>query len=467
MTILRFKSLFLGLIAILILSVGLAACGDTPTATPASVSPSAPPATTAVATTQVFPTTAPATTPAVVNPLPTVTGAPTTAVPTTAAPTTANVTTAPATTAAPATGTLLAYIDAGSLNIIDSNGNNKKTLFAANGHQLATGRPDWSPDNKSLAVAVQFDKGASQLFVVGVNGESHQLISAQPGSTSDTDPRWSPDGKTILFTRTSDNNKNGQYEPGDPHEVWLVDQDGLNPRKLAAGQQASWAPDGKRIAYVTNGTIKPELAAPQDNALHLINAQGQNDWEPVNVSKIPGDLTAQGYPFGPSTIFLQYPTWLDGGKTIGFTTIGHSGLVITINASTGRDLKVWDTQYEGGFGTTDSDAKGTLLTYQAFPPSGYSTVRLINTNGTPNLEKFGGLNIGGPQEKAVALYPALTDNGGATLAYFKVSGSDATANDLKSLTGSLVITTLPNGAGSAPQEKELLTGNIQTIVWSK
>jgi hypothetical protein len=464
MTKFSVKSLFLGLIAILILSMGLVACGDSPTATPSPISPTALPVTTGVATTQV----APATTPVVAVPLPTVTGiATTSAPPTTAAPTTAAPTTAPVTTAATNPATLLAYIEAGSLNIIDVNGNSKKTLLAANSHQVAAGRPDWSPDNKNLVVAVQFDNGPSQLFVAGVGGENHQLMPSQPGSTSDSDPRWSPDGKLIVFTRTFDNDKNGKYEPGDQHEVWVVGQDGQNSRKLATGQQPSWAPDSKRIAYVTNGTVKPDLPAPQDNALHLINAQGQNDWAPVTTAQIPSDLSGQGFPFGPSTIFLQYPTWLDGGKTIGFTTIGHSGLVITINASTGKDLKVWDTQYEGGFGATDSVGKGTLLTYQAFPPSGYSTARLISITDTPNLEKFGGLNIGGPQEKAMVLYPALTDNGGATLAYFKVSGSDATATDLKSLNGSLVVTALPNGAGSAPQEKELLKGNIQTIVWSK
>lgn len=469
MTLLRVKSYFLIPIAILILSMALAACGDSPTPTASAPTPSLPPATTAVPVTNAIPTAAPAITQAALSPVPTVTGIATTAVPTTAAPITA-----PATPTAPGTvvadlGVMLAYIDAGNLNIVDKNGGNKKTLFAANTHQLATGRPDWSPDTKSLVVAVQFDKGANQLFLAGVGGETRQLILAPPGGTSDTDPKWSPDGKHIVFTRTTDTNKNGQFEPGDLHEVWLVDQDGQNSRKLATGQQPSWAPDSKRIAYVTNGTVKADIPAPQDNALHLINYQGQNDWAPITTAQVPSDLSGQGFPFGPSTIFLQYPTWLDGGQTIGFTTVGHSGLVITINSSTGKDLKVWDTQYEGGFGTTDSVGYDAFLTYQAFPPSGYSTVRLINISGIPNLEKFGGLNIGGPQEKTVALYPALSTRGGPALAYFKVSGTDATATDLKSLNGSLMVAFLTDGAAAASlaQEKELLKGNIQTIVWSK
>lgn len=479
MTNLNLRGLILSLVAILILSAVLVACGEeAPTAT--SVPPTtAIPATTtpAQAVTLVATVSTPTSAPAGVSPLPTVTGVPqTTLAPaTTAAPATVAATTVPATTTAaattsPASGAapLLAYIDAGSLGVIDANGNNKQTLIAANGKQIATGRPDWSPDNKSLVVAVQFENGPNQLYLAPLGGGGRQLIPGQPGGTSDSEPRWSPDGKLIVFTRTIDSNKNGAYEPADTHEVWLVDQDGQNPRKLATGQQPSWAPDSQRIAFVTNGTVKPDLAAPQDNAIHLINARGQNEWEPINVAKIPTDLTGQGYPFGPSTIFLQYPTWLDGGKTIGFTTIGHSGLVITINASSGKDVKVWDTQYEGGFGTTEGLSKGTLLAYQAFPPSGYTTVRLINISGTPDLEKFNGLNLGGPPQKMLALYPAVTDNGGAALAYFKVDSAEGSAVDLKSLNGALVVAKLPNGASTTtPQEKELLKGNIQTIVWSK
>lgn len=482
MTKFNLKGLILSLVAVLTLL--LVACGgDAPTATEVKATPIPP--STAPATTGAVPaaTTASVTT-AVINPLPTVTGIPqslapattqapptttvaatatavaTTPTVTTAAPTTAAATTAPAANSSP----LIAYIDAGSLNVVDAAGNNKKTLIDANSRQSANGRPDWSPDNKNLVVAVQFENGPNQLYIAELNGGGRQLMPSRPGGVSDNEPRWSPDGKLILFTRILDTNKNNVFEQTDPHEVWLVDQDGQNPRKLATGQQPSWAPDSQRIAFVTNGTVKSDLPSPQANALHLINARGQNEWEPINTAKIPQDLSSLGYPFGPATILLQYPTWLDGGKTLGFTTVGHSGLVITINSSSGKDLKVWDTQYEGGFGTTDGLAKGTYLAYQGFPPSGFTTVRLINITGTPDLEKFNGTNIGGPPQKAMALYPALTDNGGPTLAYFKVSTSEATGVDLKSLNGSLVVAPVNNGA---VQEKGLLKGNIQAIAWSK
>jgi hypothetical protein len=481
MTKFNLKGLILSLVAVLSLSLLLTACGgDSPTATSVKDTPIPPSA--APATTKAAPAASPVSANTVsVNPLPTVTGIPQSLAPaTTQAPpattaTTAASTTPPATTAAPTTAPattppasntvpLIAYIDAGNLNVIDAAGNNKKNLIAANGHQLANGRPDWSPDNKNLVVPVQFENGPNQLYIAGLNGGGHQLMPSQPGGVSDNEPRWSPDGKLIVFTRILDSDKNGVFEQTDQHEIWVVDQDGQNPRKLALGQQPSWAPNNLRIAFVTNGTVKADLPSPQDNALHLINSAGQNEWEPVNTAQIPQDLTSLGYPFGPSTILLQYPTWLEDGKTLGFTTVGHSGLLITVNSSTGKDLKVWDTQYEGGFGTTDSLVKGTFIAYQAFPPSGFTTVRLLNINGTPNLEKFSGITVGGPQQKAMVLYPALTDNGGATLAYFKVSGSEGTGVDLKSLNGSLVVAKIINGA---VQEKELLKGNIQTIAWSR
>jgi Tol biopolymer transport system component len=471
MTKFTLKGLILSLLAVLTLSLLLVACGgDAPTATSVKNTPL--PATTAPATTGGVPV-SPTTAAVGVTPLPTVTGLAQTVAPATTAapqPTTAPATTVAVTTAvpttAPATNTdpFVAYIEAGSLNIITASGAGKKTLLQANNQQVVNGRPDWSPDNKNLVVPVQLNKGPNQLFIAEVGGSTRQLIPGQPGGTSDDEPEWSPDGKTIIFTRTLDSNKNGVYENTEPHEIWAVDQDGQNSRKLAAGRQPSWAPDSQRIAFVTNGVVKADMPAPQDNALHLINARGQNEWEPINTAKIPEDLSNLGYPFGPATILLQYPTWLDGGKTIGFTTAGHSGLMITLNSSSGKDLKIWDTQYEGGFGSTDSLGKGTYITYQAFPASGYTTIRLLSITGTPNLEKFSGINIGGPQQKVMALYPALTENSGLTLAYFKISGSEGTGVDLKSLSGSLVVARVNNGA---VQEKELLKGNIQGIVWSK
>lgn len=467
----KFRAI-LGLLVGSLLLALLAACGETASPTPVPAATNAP-STSAAATTAATTSAAPTNTAAPAKP-PTVTSAPPSPVPTTAAATTAvattvaqttavattqsPTTTAAATTSAPSTGpapsakNMLAYIDGGNLVLLNPATAEKKTLFAA-GTQLATGQPDWSVENNQVAVALQTkNSDKSQLFIIKAGQADAKTPVAQPANASDSDPNWSPDGKVLAFTRTVDRK----------NEIWLVDQDGQNPRKLASGLQPAWAPDNARIAFVTDGTVDSGGGAPKNNGLHLINAQGQNEWEPVNVSKIPTDLSSLGYPFGPDTQFIQHPSWLDGGKTIAFSTRGHSGLVITINASTGKDIKIWDTQFEGGFGYTDGAPKGTMLAFEAFPPSGIYSVKILNTAGQPDLKAPSGITIGSPRTQTMALYPSLNEEG-TQLAYFKVTGADASNPNLKSVTGALVVAQIKNGQ---LDEKEMLKANVQGLAWA-
>lgn len=466
----KFRAI-LGLLICSLLLALLAACGETASPTPVPAATNAP-STSAAATTAAATSVAPTNTTAPAKP-PTVTSAPPSPAATTAAATTAVATTQPATTAAttqasttaaattsaPSTGpapsakNMLAYIDGGSLVLLNPATAEKKTLLAA-GTQLATGQPNWSVENNQMAVALQTKNGdKSQIFIIKASQADSKIAVAQPANASDSDPNWSPDGKILAFTRTVDRK----------NEIWLVDQDGQNPRKLANGLQPAWAPDNARIAFVTDGTVDSGGGAPKNNGLHLINAQGQNEWEPVNVSKIPSDLSSLGYPFGPDTSFIQHPSWLDGGKTLAFSTRGHSGLIITVNASTGKDMKIWDTQFEGGFGYTDGAPKGTMLAFEAFPPSGIYSVKLLDTSGQPDLKAPSGITVGSPRTQTMALYPALNEEG-TQLAYFKVTGADVSNPNLKSVTGALVVAQIKNGQ---LDEKELLKANVQGLAWAE
>jgi len=48
-------------------------------------------------------------------------------------------------------------------------------------------------------------------------------------------PRWSPDGKKILYTSGK--------------SIWMMNPDGSNKERIIDGYDAAWSPDGKRIAY--------------------------------------------------------------------------------------------------------------------------------------------------------------------------------------------------------------------------
>ncbi len=469
------KVILLAIVSSLLLIGLLAACGEV--ATSVVVAPTVTPGTTQAVTTAAAPTSAAGATTAPIVVPPTVTSAATSAAtigPTTSAPIvttspTATATSAPPVTPTPAATVLtvpsgpspttvvprnsLAFIAEGSLWRFDPVSGTKTGLFQAQNGAKAVGRIAWATDGL-IAFAVQTKAdGPTQLYIINPATPETKTIVPAANSASDSEPNWSADGKLLAFTRKA----------GGKSEIWVAARFNLTPRKLANGQYPVFAPDSRRIAFLTEGTIKPGLAAPQGNALHLINDAGENEWEPINVAKIPQDLTSLGYPFNPDTFALQSPTWLDGGKTLAFTAQGHSGLVITINSSTGKDLKFWDTAHEGGFGMTDSVAGGSMLAFQAYPPSGTPSISLINTAGKPDLTKPVTMSVGGASKKAVALYPALNETG-TQLAYFKLSGASGSEADLKDAKGSLMIAQLVNGK---LEEKELLKTNVQSIAWLK
>ncbi len=61
-----------------------------------------------------------------------------------------------------------------------------------------------------------------------------------------SDPRISPDGRSVLFTRaTADTIANRWADT-----VWAIHSDGSDPRALGAGHRAAWSPDGEYVAYL-------------------------------------------------------------------------------------------------------------------------------------------------------------------------------------------------------------------------
>ncbi|MBM4189002.1 MAG: S9 family peptidase [Gemmatimonadetes bacterium] len=105
------------------------------------------------------------------------------------------------------------------------------------------------------------------------------------------DPRASPDGKQIVYTRRFIDKVNDRWDSA----LWIVAADGTRNRFLVEGGNARWSPDGTRIAFVAEG--QPSGA---QIFVRWMDAEGATS-QITRVSQGPGDL--EWSPDGKSIAF--------------------------------------------------------------------------------------------------------------------------------------------------------------------
>jgi formylglycine-generating enzyme required for sulfatase activity len=106
---------------------------------------------------------------------------------------------------------------------------------------------------KGTIVFVSDRSGTLKIWSMHASGKNARQLSK--GDEADADPRFSPDGKQIMYTA---------LRGGFP-EVWVMDRDGSEPKSVTKGSQASWAPDGKSITFIRdNQTFVREVSSGQE-----------------------------------------------------------------------------------------------------------------------------------------------------------------------------------------------------------
>ncbi len=116
--------------------------------------------------------------------------------------------------------------------------------------------PQISPDGKTVAyvlttVDLAGNSSSSAIWLVPTaGGEPRQFTNT---TKKDRHPRWSPDGKRILF----ESNRSGS------NQLWVIDLAGGEARQLTTiateAGTGLWSPDGKAIAFVS--AVYPEYSA--------------------------------------------------------------------------------------------------------------------------------------------------------------------------------------------------------------
>ena len=100
-----------------------------------------------------------------------------------------------------------------------------------------------SPDCKKVVFLIN---GENARNIAILNIESHKIENLTKKTinvNTPIHPRWSSDGRQIIFSDISTNN------------IYIIDSDGSNIKKIGNGNNPDWSPDGQEIAFADGDNI--------------------------------------------------------------------------------------------------------------------------------------------------------------------------------------------------------------------
>jgi Tol biopolymer transport system component len=190
----------------------------------------------------------------------------------------------------------------------------------------ASSQPTWWPDRSRLLFR-RSRSGASEMWTMGINGESPQMQPDDPPGHQFY-PSVSPDGTRLLFASVSST-------PGDTDRAIATQSPAGGPVTTlfdfpgAYDSAPAWSPDGTKIAFESNLDVFG-VNPTRDMEIWVMNADGSN----------PTMLT-------DNTLHDEGPAWSPDGTLLAYSSgADNLHLDITVMTTAGQQLRTL-TDYAG------------------------------------------------------------------------------------------------------------------------
>jgi len=221
--------------------------------------------------------------------------------------------------------------------------------------------PRWSPDGKRILFTQGDVMSNIDIWVMDADGHHRRRLTEHP--ERDQRAAWSPDGKHIAFVSQRD---------GDV-AIWMMDADGGHKHKLTKGREPSFSPDGRRIVF-TSGQFQGwdeiyTIDVTGENLQRLTFDKGKFDMYPVwspDASRIAFDSER----FGGQELMLMLP---DGSGQTRITVAEHTFEAEPVWSPDGLALA-----YSGKMNLDD---QGEILTDKVGRPTGTPDIYVVGAAG--------------------------------------------------------------------------------------
>jgi tricorn protease len=145
--------------------------------------------------------------------------------------------------------THIAFAYANNIWVTERTGGNARRITSFQGQ---TTNPKFSPDGRSIAFSAEY-AGNTDVYVVPIDGGEPKRLTWHPGA--DTVQGWTADGARVMFA-----SGRATWAPNAAPRFWTVAADGgpEEPLAIPRAYQGKISPDGRRIAYRMNSSWDEE-----------------------------------------------------------------------------------------------------------------------------------------------------------------------------------------------------------------